>query len=344
MNNGSHMKCKKTLWGILLIAIIAAGFFYAQEESDDFPVLEGPYLGRKPPGMSPEIFAPGIVTTGLHDDYGPAISKDGNEIYFRIWGKPYAIIWVIKCVDGKWDKPEVAPFSGQYEDGGFIFSKDGNRIYFDSDRPLNNEGEPKDTDIWFVDREENGWGQPRHLSEPINTSDDEYIGCVTADKTLYFTVRKRDADGKLSFINYSSKWKDNTYSMPKKLPYPFNSDFFQIAPRFSPNETYAILVINGRNDGVGQEDLYVTFKNRDETWTEPKNLGSKINSKSTDWFPSFSPDGKYLFFVSWRCSGEKDPKTQSAFEKMMMDYYDRPTYGQGADVFWVNTKIIDELF
>jgi hypothetical protein len=343
MNKGSNMKFKKTLWVLLMIAILATGFFYAQEKSDDFQVLKGPYLGQKPPGMMPEIFAPGIITTGLHDDYGPAISNDGNEIYFRIWGKPYAIIWVIKLVDGKWGKPEVAPFSGRYEDVGFIFSKDGNRIYFDSDRPLDIKGEPKDTDIWIVDRNENGWGEPSNLGAPINSSDDEYIGCVTADNTIYFTVRKRDADGKLSFINYSSKWKDNTYSKPEKLSYPFNSDFFQIAPRFSPDKTYAVLVINGRDDGIGREDLYVTFKKEDETWTEPQNLGAQVNSKSTDWFPSFSPDGKYLFFVSWRHTGEKYSKTKSNFEEMMMDFYTRPIYGQGADVYWVNAKIIEEL-
>jgi hypothetical protein len=333
------MKTIPIIVGITLSIIFT---FPSRANQEELPVLRGPYLGQKPPGIIPEIFAPGIISTGLHDDYGPAISKDGNEIYFRIWGKPYAIIWVIKRVDGKWGKPEVAPFSGQYEDGGFVFSKDGNRIYFDSDRPLNNESKPKDTDIWLVDRNENGWGEPSNLGAPINSTDDEYIGSVSADNTIYFTVRKRDADGKLSFTNYSSKWKENAYSKPEKLPYPFNSDFFQIAPRFSPDETYAILTIKGRGDGIGQEDLYVTLKKEDGTWTEPQNLGDRVNSKSTDWFPSFSPDGQYLFFVSWRYTGEKDPKTKSYFEEIMMDYYTRPVYGQGADVFWVNTKIIEE--
>lgn len=343
MNKGSNMKLKKILWGIFVIAILSNGFFYAQEKPDDFSVLKGPYLGQKPPGMIAEIFAQGIITTGLHDDYGPAISNDGNVLYFRIWGKPHSIIWVIKRVEGKWGKPEVAPFSGQYEDGGFIFSKDGNRIYFDSDRPLENKGEPKDTDIWFVDRNEDEWAEPKNLGAPINSADDEYIGSITANSTIYFTLRKRDTDGKLSFTNYSSQWKNDAYSEPEKLPYPFNSDFFQIAPRFSPDETYAILVINGRNDSMGQEDLYVTFKKEDGTWTEPQNLGIQVNSKNTDWFPSFSPDGSYLFFVSWRYSGEKDPQKKSEFEEIMMAFYRHSVYGQGADIFWVSTKIIEKL-
>jgi hypothetical protein len=339
----SLMKSIKTSRLLLTIGVLAIGLIYAQENFDDFPILKGPYFGQKPPGIVAKIFAPGVISTGLHDDYGPAISKDGNEVYFRIWGPPHAILWVTKRIDGKWAEPEVAPFSGQYEDGGFVFSKDENRIYFDSDRPLDNKGEQKDTDIWVVDRDKNVWGEPNNLGAPINSTDDEYIGSVLADHTIYFTVRKRLDDEKFSFINYSSKLEDKFYSKPEKLPYPFNSDFFQIAPRFSPDESYAILTIKGRDDGIGQEDLYISFKKQDGTWTEPQNLGAQVNSASTDWFPSFSPDGKYIFFVSWRNSGKKFSKQKSDFEKKLLDFYTRPTFGFGADIFWVSAKIIEEL-
>jgi len=33
-------------------------------QRDEFPILKGRYLGQKPPGMTPEVFAPGIVSTG----------------------------------------------------------------------------------------------------------------------------------------------------------------------------------------------------------------------------------------------------------------------------------------
>jgi hypothetical protein len=333
------MKYIVRLAGFLLSCLIVSG---SQAQQLDFPVFKGSYLGQKPPGTRPELFAPGIISTGLHDDYGPAISKDGKEIYFRIYGKPHPIICVVQYVDGKWRKPEVAPFSGQYADGGFVFSKDGNRIYFESDRPLDNRGEPKDTDIWVVERNDNGWNEPRNLGMPVNGPNDEYLGCVSDDHTLYFTVRKREADGKFSFIHYASKMRENEYSQPEKLPYPFNSDYFQTAPVFSPDETYAIFASSGRNDGCGQEDLYVTFKKKNGEWTEPINLGVQVNSKSTDWFPSFSPDGQYLFFVSWRYTGEAYSKTKRNFKEMMA-FYTSPVYGHGADVYWVNTKVIKNL-
>ena len=46
-----------------LILILEIGCVKNGEE--DFPVLKGRYLGQKPPGTKPEIFAPGIISTGL---------------------------------------------------------------------------------------------------------------------------------------------------------------------------------------------------------------------------------------------------------------------------------------
>ena len=35
-----------------------------------FPILKGAYLGQKTPGINPELFAPGIISTELHNDGG----------------------------------------------------------------------------------------------------------------------------------------------------------------------------------------------------------------------------------------------------------------------------------
>jgi hypothetical protein len=52
---------RKTL--LYIVVIFLQGLIsYGQIPQKDFPVLKGPYLGQKPPGMIPEIFAPGIVS------------------------------------------------------------------------------------------------------------------------------------------------------------------------------------------------------------------------------------------------------------------------------------------
>lgn len=49
----------------------------------DFPIPIGPYLGQKPPGMTPEIFRPGIVSLSEAVEYGMAFTPDGQEFYFN---------------------------------------------------------------------------------------------------------------------------------------------------------------------------------------------------------------------------------------------------------------------
>ena len=78
-----------------------------------FPDLSGPFLGQSLPDSIPELFAPGVVSTGMFTR-DMAISPDGNEIYFcvAIGNYTYSTILYTKQVDGFWLPPEIVPFSG----------------------------------------------------------------------------------------------------------------------------------------------------------------------------------------------------------------------------------------
>ncbi len=80
-----------------------------------FPELRGPYLGQMPPRLEPEIFAPGIVSTGLATR-DVAMTPDGNELYFAVTLGGRTMIMVTRQEDGVWTEPAVAPFSGRYLD------------------------------------------------------------------------------------------------------------------------------------------------------------------------------------------------------------------------------------
>jgi Tol biopolymer transport system component len=70
-------------------------------------------------------------------------------------------------------------------------------------------------------------------------------------------------------------------------------------------------------DGLGLTDLYVSFGNDDGTWTEPRNMGPRVNSPSNEGCPIVSPDGRYLFFNSHR--------------------------NRNADNYWMAAAVIDSL-
>jgi hypothetical protein len=70
---------------------------------NEFAVLKGPYLGQKPPGKTPEIFAAGIISPeeGYHSS--PVFSPDGKEVY---WATMTSGILYMTINDGSWTVPK----------------------------------------------------------------------------------------------------------------------------------------------------------------------------------------------------------------------------------------------
>jgi len=202
------MKRKATIIGIMIMLIL---IFSNCTRQSDFPVLKGPYLGQKPPGMTPEIFAQGIVSTGL-DEIGSSFSSDGVEFFFSVGRDPYMSIIRMKAEKNRWSKPEVASFSGYYDDFDAKFSPDDKKIYFSSARPV--EGKEvieNDYDIWIVERENKNWNKPQNLGSLINSKKAEYCPSISNNGNLYFYSEKDGGYGEgdiypreyvLSFYDY----------------------------------------------------------------------------------------------------------------------------------------------
>ncbi len=304
--------------------------------------LKGDYFGQKPPGTTAALFAPGILSTHLHDDGGPIFTPDGKEVFWRIYGLPHSILLTMKKANGKWSRPRMAPFSGQYMDGFITISPDGKRLFFNSPRPLKGNGEPKDDDLWFVDKTETGWTEARNIGKPISSEQHEGYGCLTKNNRFYFIRIKAYSGKPEDYVFMVSDYKNGRFTEPMKMGPPFNSGLLEYGHLVSPDERFIVYVIKNRKDGFGRDDLYVSFRKQDKSWSEPVNLGPKVNSTSGDCFPSLSPDGKYLFFVSWRrprSSYSKDKRTYREW----MEIYNGPQNAWGADLFWVSTEIFEPL-
>ncbi len=71
---------------VLLFSILLIN--YKSYSQDNFPVLEGPYLGQKPPGSIPEVFAPGIVSTKDWEIEG-VFAPSMKEFYFARYRGTY---------------------------------------------------------------------------------------------------------------------------------------------------------------------------------------------------------------------------------------------------------------
>ncbi len=267
----------------------------ANIESVKQPILEGDYLGQKKPGPVPELFAPGVVSTEKHE-LNSVFSADGREFYFTIQsGQMKWKIMVIKKENNRWSKPMLASFSGQYSDVDLFISPDGRKLFYCSNRPIEENGTAKnDFDIWVVERKNDNWSQPMHLGSPINSEEAEFYPSVTRDGTLYFQSRRADSRGARDI--YRSKPVNDKYEKIENVGDVINSELFEGDALISPDEDYLIFSVN-RPGGFGQGDLFVSFRDKNDRWTKPENMGDKINTEHNENCPILSPDGKFLFFT-----------------------------------------------
>lgn len=240
----------------------------------EFPVLKAPYFGQKPPGLIPEVFAPGIVSLKGRNEGAVSFSPELDEIYFsaKIKGGNSAV-YFSRLENKKWTNLKKANFTKgkrSTEMQPFV-SLNGKRIYFVDENDK----------IWYVNRFKDSWGDAIQLESPIN------------DDKVFHPIEAKNGD--LYYFNVS---KMKLYYAPN-----INGEFpevreveieFGFHGSISPSQDF--LVVDARNKN-NDNDLYVYFKKQDGTWTKPIDLGNEVNSDFHDSVPRITPDGKYLFFT-----------------------------------------------
>lgn len=298
---------KKVYFILILIFFVFLSACNTKKQNtkdSDAPITEETYLGQKPPGLIPEIFAPGIISINGRYEHGISFSSDLDEIYFSANKKgENAAIYISKLEDNKWKSIQKANFTKEkkaQEMHPFV-TADGKRIYFTA-----YSSDYTDNKIWYVDRLGKAWSNAIKLDSPINDDDAWYSTQAKNGDLFYFNFTKRK-------MHYAPN-KSGKYPEVQEVEIEFGVHGF-----IAPSQDY--LVVNARNkeDKERKSDIYVYFKEKDGTWSKPINLGNEVNSNFDETCPSITPDGKYLFFGRYNEEGGL------------------------SNFYWVSTEIINTL-
>jgi len=148
------------------------------------------------------------------------------------------------------------------------------------------------------------------ISESVNTKDDEYWPSLTADEqTLIFT--RLVPTGKFGQNNrevfqedfWCSEKEGTHWTDSNELSEVINTKGNEGAQSITADGRYMYFTACGRTDGRGRCDIYYSKKEGD-TWSQPINCGPPINTGAWEAQPSISADGRSLYFVSNRKSGQ----------------------------------------
>jgi len=144
---------------------------------------------------------------------------------------------------------------------------------------------------------------PVNLGPDVNGEGYEFVNYVSADgEQLFFTRRTPKGHRKDEDFYIAKKVSDSTWGESIELGYPVNTPGDEGAMCLSPDGQFLFFAACNRPDSYGSCDLYASRRQGDR-WSEPYNLGPVVNSSYWESQPTFSTDGKTLYFVSNRPGG-----------------------------------------
>ena len=181
-----------------------------------------------------------------------------------------------------------------------VVSPDGKKLYFTRWKHPDNLGANKNQDIWVANlNDKQQWDKATLCPSPINNDENNAVCGISPNGKTMLLNNVYGKDGQmekgvsLSFLLRTGEW-----SFPK----PIRIQNFKNKSEYSeytlaPNGK-VLLMTTETKDSYGGKDIYVSFLKADDTWTEPKNIGSSVNTGESESTPFIAPDGQTMYFSS----------------------------------------------
>jgi hypothetical protein len=253
----------------------------------------------------------GPQVNSSENEYDPAISADGLELYFqsyRAGGYGLSDLYVARraTVADAWQSAEnLGPVvNTAAAESGPSLSFDGLTLYFNSDRPGGLGGH----DLWMTTRASRSapWGEPVNLGPVVNSEFSEINPNISHDGlSLYFADVEGDGSvlPRPGGVGDTDIWVTTRASLsdpwgpPVNLGTPVNSTGIDGSPDLSPDGL--LLFFNRCPNSQTFFDLWVAArKTTQDPWGVPVSLGAPVNTVNWDGNAELAADGRTLYFIS----------------------------------------------
>ncbi len=265
----------------------------------------------------PELLASGILVERLdekvnseYSELNPLLSPDGKTLYFSRRNHPNNVggvndkedIWYSELgADGKWtlaknmgpqfnnNNPNFINAISSTPDGKSVIIILGNK-YLDNGKMM--------AGVSVSDNINGSWSKPKalNIANDYNYNEKANYFLANTRKSLLMSVERDDSKGGRDL--YVSFTKDDSlWSEPLNLGALINTAGEETAPFLASDDKTLYFSSTGFS-GYGGADIYVS-KRLDDTWTnwsEPKNMGPDINSKTDDLFFNIPSTSEYAYY------------------------------------------------
>ncbi|MFI5150332.1 MAG: OmpA family protein [Bacteroidia bacterium] len=163
---------------------------------------------------------------------------------------------------------------------------------------------------------------PVNMGPNINSKAHEYFPAITVDGNKFLYTRNFRTDGMASQEDfYCSEKKDGQWQLSQPMT-EINTPFNEGAPCFSADGK--ILFFAACSDGPGDLNYGPTRRGygscdifycvlRNGHWSKPQNVGPPVCTRNWESQPSFSSDGKDLYFVRATIGKDHQPRNADIY-------------------------------
>lgn len=266
------------------------------------------FFGQSIPDQTPQVFAPGTVSTNNWEMNG-AFSQDMKTYYF-VREVEIAKSMTQQFVALSYENNQLKTRVISPRVGHPFVSPDGNTLHLGKR---------------FMQKTANGWSTIKSLN-----SDFESYRIMSLTASLNGTYAFDDASKGADGLLYYSKLHDGQRQRPMPFPDVINTGQYNAHPFIAPDESY-IIWDGQRNSDVRNANLFISFKQANGTWGRAIEMGPDINTPAAEFGAKVTPDGKYLFFS----------RNQGNFE--WVNHKGEIEEIPNIDIFWVDAVVIQNL-
>ncbi len=275
----------------------------------------GPAAAGEEPG-APVLFLPEVLQPDGRFTLTPGFSPDGQTMFFSrtdclpIWECPQRLTRIDRTAAG-WTEPAAVPLPQDARADYPSVTPDGRYLLFSwaATRPeYPGVGINDNFDLWRLDLTD-----PAAVPQPLEGPDlnrlragrvatlrfvnNETAPILTEEGDLYFWTERLDGVGERDVYVARADGLGG-FQQPEPLPAPINSAGRDDGAWVSPDGRLMLITYADRG-GCGGNDLFLSRRTGD-VWSEPQNLGCRVNSPYDDGAGVLIPGTQTLVFMSSR--------------------------------------------
>lgn len=239
------------------------------------------------------------------DEYFPALSNNRQLLLYtrRLNKNADEDLYFSILAGTQWQTgaPVESGINTKHNEGMPTLVRNGRRLFFTA---CGREQVLGPCDIWEADLDPEiaAITGMRPLKGALNTERWESQATVSCDgSTLYFASNRPGGLGGTD-IWMSERQPDGAWGPARNLGDKINSSGDEEAP-FITSDGKALYFSSNGHPGLGEQDLFVAWKDANDRWTSPINLGPRVNTAYRELGFFLSADGQTAYFASDRPDG-----------------------------------------